>query len=269
MKVSIITINYNNVVGLQLTIDSVLMQTAANYEWIVIDGGSTDGSRQVIEKYARQGKFDYWCSEKDRGIYHAMNKGIAKASGDYYLFLNSGDTFFDQDVLQKFIASDPLADIVYGDSEMINADGSSYVKIMPDEVSLDFFFKNTIIHQATFIKSVVFAKFLYDETLKVASDRKLWFQCLLDDCSFVHLPFTVCKFDLTGVGTVGKYSGELEYILNELFPISVQKSIQELAEYKYVFPQIPNLIYFIKYRRLYKRMTEYLLRIFWLINRFS
>ena len=88
MKLSIITVNLNNRDGLQRTIDSVVSQTFTDYEWIVIDGGSTDGSRELIGQH--QDRFAYWCSEPDKGIYNAMNKGIAHAKGEWLQFLNSG-----------------------------------------------------------------------------------------------------------------------------------------------------------------------------------
>ena len=94
MKLSIITINYNNCDGLQKTIDSVIAQTWRDFEWIVIDGGSTDGSKELLEQYKEH--FSYWCSEPDKGIYNAMNKGIAKANGDYLNFMNSGDAFYEK-----------------------------------------------------------------------------------------------------------------------------------------------------------------------------
>ena len=89
---SIITVNLNNCDGLQKTIDSVVGQTFTDYEWIVIDGGSMDGSRELIEQYADC--LAYWCSEPDNGIYNAMNKGISRATGEWLLFLNSGDSLF-------------------------------------------------------------------------------------------------------------------------------------------------------------------------------
>ena len=82
MKLSIITVNYNNREGLQRTIDSVVSQTFRDFEWIVIDGGSTDGSKELIKQYADH--FSYWVSEPDKGIYNAMNKGILKATGEIY-----------------------------------------------------------------------------------------------------------------------------------------------------------------------------------------
>ena len=97
MKLSIITINYNNKAGLQKTIDSVICQTWRDFEWIVIDGGSADGSKELIEQY--QQHFSYWCSERDDGVYSAMNKGICISSGDWIMILNSGDYLYSRDSL--------------------------------------------------------------------------------------------------------------------------------------------------------------------------
>ena len=99
MRYTIITINYNNKEGLERTIKSTAKQTFKNFEYIVIDGGSTDGSVEVIKQYASE--IDFWVSEKDNGIYHAMNKGVSHAHGDYLLFMNSGDTFHSPDVLNS------------------------------------------------------------------------------------------------------------------------------------------------------------------------
>ncbi|MBN2836753.1 MAG: glycosyltransferase, partial [Candidatus Delongbacteria bacterium] len=97
MKLSVITINRNDVLGLQNTTDSVLSQTSFDFEYIIIDGASTDGSKELIERLAINDKrLTYWCSELDSGIYHAMNKGITQAKGEYLLFLNSGDYFCDE-----------------------------------------------------------------------------------------------------------------------------------------------------------------------------
>ena len=97
MKFSVITINYNHKEGLIHTIKSVLCQTCTDFEYIIIDGGSTDGSAEVIKEYDKA--IAYWVSEKDNGVYHAMNKGVAQAHGDYLIFMNSGDCFHSSDVL--------------------------------------------------------------------------------------------------------------------------------------------------------------------------
>ena len=113
MKISIITINYNDAKGLKRTIESVKSQIYKDFEHIIIDGDSCDGSKDIINENAEL--FSYWCSESDRGRYNAMNKGIAHASGDYLLFLNSGDYLSDDNVLKDFSMSLSNKDIVYGD----------------------------------------------------------------------------------------------------------------------------------------------------------
>ena len=100
-KISIISINYNNKEGLRKTVESVVNQTYKNFEYIVIDGGSTDDSTDILDEYHE--KINYIVSEPDSGIYNAMNKGIKVAKGDYLLFLNSGDCLIDQFVIQKVI----------------------------------------------------------------------------------------------------------------------------------------------------------------------
>src|SRR4051812_22804100 len=100
-RLSIITINYNNVSGLRKTVESVVNQTSQDFEYIVIDGGSTDGSVDVLKQYAK--KIKYWISEPDKGIYNAQNKGILKATGEYCHFINSGDYLVKNDVIEKML----------------------------------------------------------------------------------------------------------------------------------------------------------------------
>src|SRR4030043_464009 len=118
---SIITINLNNAAGLRQTIESVINQTFSDYEYIIIDGGSTDGSVDVIKEYAS--KLRYWITEPDTGIYNAMNKGIMQAKGEYFQFLNSGDWFLNETILQKLFSVDHNADILYGDEYWVYKNG--------------------------------------------------------------------------------------------------------------------------------------------------
>ena len=112
MKYSIITINYNNKDGLKKTIESVINQSCKDFEYIIIDGGSTDGSVDVIRQYAD--RINYWISEPDKGVYNAMNKGVAQAHGEYLNFMNSGDCFSDNSVLENIAHSLCSYDIVTG-----------------------------------------------------------------------------------------------------------------------------------------------------------
>ena len=121
MKLSVITINYNDKDGLLRTAKSVVEQTFKDYEWLVIDGGSTDGSQEIMGQFSAH--IAWGVSEPDGGIYEAMNKGLAKASGDYVQFLNSGDSFIDRDVLERVFADNLLADVNYGDQWCV-LDGS-------------------------------------------------------------------------------------------------------------------------------------------------
>jgi acetyltransferase-like isoleucine patch superfamily enzyme len=129
MKLSIITINRNNAAGLRKTIESVVSQTYTDFEYIIIDGASTDDSVNIIKEYAEAtlpcgeglGERLYWVSEPDKGIYNAMNKGILKANGEYCLFLNSGDWLYDNDVLNDVFSISPTEDIVYGNDVFIGA----------------------------------------------------------------------------------------------------------------------------------------------------
>ena len=116
MKYSIITINLNNSAGLRKTIESVVNQTFQDFEYIIIDGGSTDGSVDIIKEYSS--RIDYWVSEPDRGIYNAMNKGIVQAHGDYINFMNSGDCFSKNTILEEIYA-DLSFDFVFGKARTI------------------------------------------------------------------------------------------------------------------------------------------------------
>lgn len=130
MFFSIITINYNDKSGLRRTIESVASQTYVDYEYIIIDGGSTDGSVDVIKEFASD--IDCWVSEKDRGIYHAMNKGVLQAHGDYCLFLNSGDAFYDKSVLEHIAEKGLKEDIIVGKLVSFTND---YLLTLPQDLS--------------------------------------------------------------------------------------------------------------------------------------
>ena len=132
--VSIITVNLNNVEGLKKTLQSVLEQTYKNIDWIIIDGGSSDGSCELIEHYSDS--FSYWVSESDKGIYNAMNKGIRVAKGKYVQFLNSGDCFLDKNVLDDVFSEEHDADILFTDCNLVE-DGKVKEELRyPDVMSL-------------------------------------------------------------------------------------------------------------------------------------
>ena len=172
MKLSIITVNYNNKEGLKKTVNSVLSQTYHDFEWIIIDGGSTDGSKEIIEQI--KDNLAFWCSEPDKGIYNAMNKGIAKSKGDFVNFMNSGDCYFEKYTLEKVFMEGVDADIIYGDWVKYSK-GKEFVVKSPNVADLDFFFRHTICHQAQFIKTENLKNNGYDESFKIYAD---WVFCV-------------------------------------------------------------------------------------------
>lgn len=229
MTLSIITINYNNLDGLQRTIDSVVGQSFTDYEWIVIDGGSKDGSRELIERYADH--FAYWCSEPDKGIYNAMNKGIEKASGDWFLFLNSGDWLYSNDVLNKVFSVPNDADILYGDVMYHWPDGRGLeMERKPDKLSLYFFYTDTLCHQATFYRKNIFNTHKYDESFRICSDWALYIQLLTEGYRFQHLPFCISNFAQDGISThlTAEHLAERERVFNDYFPDYIRPDLEEL-----------------------------------------
>jgi glycosyltransferase involved in cell wall biosynthesis len=176
-KISIITINHNNLLGLQKTVERVTSQTWQEFEYIVIDGGSTDGSVAFIE--SQGANIDYWVSEPDKGIYNAMNKGIAKATGEYLFFLNSGDHFIDTSSLQKVTPHLINEDVIYFNINVVHNEGS-YVLENPAVLSFSYLHNNLPCHQCTFIHKTVFDRVgHYDESLKIVADWKLLMQAIL------------------------------------------------------------------------------------------
>lgn len=197
MKFSIITVNYNNNKGLKKTIVSVLAQTCLDYEYIIIDGGSCDGSKETIEQHAD--KIDYWVSEPDKGIYNAMNKGIKVAKGDYLIFMNSGDCFYDSNVLQNvYREMKEPCDIVAGGHI-----SKGKKKASPQQVTATYMFYGTLCHQAVFIKRSMFAEEQYDEQYKLVADWVHLFNMLiLNDAIYQHIDFVISKIERDGVSMV-------------------------------------------------------------------
>lgn len=175
-KLSIITINYNNALGLQKTIESVVNQSFTDFEFVVVDGGSSDESVEVIKKY--ESKITKWISEKDNGIYNALNKGIQLATGEYLLFLNSGDILYNNEVLKNnFNHLDGTAIISF--DIQVKGQGIDQINQHPDEIQFSFLFDETLAHQSTVIQKKLFDQIgLYDESLKIVSDWKFFIEAI-------------------------------------------------------------------------------------------
>ena len=298
MKLSIVTINYNNVEGLKRTLTSVAKQTYRDIEHVIIDGGSTDGSVDAIQDYASivkseelRGKsvnhstdpfFKHtikWVSEKDDGIYNAMNKGIRKATGAYIQILNSGDILAAPDVTERMMNAlytihdtpytENIPDILYGN--MIKKDFASDKIIEKSgeiEYSLRNFFVATLNHDCCYFRRDLFDTYgLYDENLKIVSDWKWFLQTIgLGEVKPVYADIDVTIFDASGISesNLKLRNKERKQVLEELLPPAV------LADYtKYAFPMeqynrlrkhhLYGLVYFIE-RVLFKLEKWHVLR---------
>lgn len=247
MKVSIITINFNNVEGLKRTLNSVAAQTYRDIEHIIIDGCSTDGSVDAIKEYVSSNPdkdpfFKHtinWVSEKDNGIYNAMNKGIKKATGAYIQILNSGDILAASDVVARMVAEIENAEypeLLYGN--MIKKDyatGKIVGKSREVEYSLRQYFVSTMNHDCCYIRRDLFEKYgLYDENLIIVSDWK-WFLLAigLGNVMPVYVDIDVTIFDASGISETNLElrNKERRQVLEEVLPPAI------LADYdKYAFP---------------------------------
>ncbi len=200
-RLSVITINLNNVEGLLRTTQSVFAQSFTDYEFIIVDGGSADGSVDLLESYTD--KRTHWLSEPDRGIYHAMNKGIRQATGEYCLFLNSGDWLATSTVIENVFAGNPQADIIAGDVYFFDTPASAIKWHIPspDRITAKTLFLGTLPHQATFIRRTLFDKIgLYNEHLKIASDWLFFLEALLKHgCTYQHHPEPIAYFNMDGI----------------------------------------------------------------------
>ena len=169
-KLSVITIVYNNANDIERTILSVIRQTYENIEYIIIDGGSTDGTLDIIKKY--EPHIAGWISEPDEGIYNAMNKGLKMAGGDYVLFMNSGDEIYDHNTVKQVFSSAPYADIYYGETEMYDQNWQSLGRRRhrtPENFTWKSFkYGMNISHQAIYIKKSIAEP--YDEYYKLSAD---------------------------------------------------------------------------------------------------
>ncbi len=217
-KCTVITINYNNCNGLRKTIESVINQTCKDFEYIIIDGGSTDGSVDIVNSYLD--KIDYWISERDNGCYHAMNKGIKVASGEYVIFMNSGDYFYTNDVIDKFVKENPTEDVVCGDMFL----SLGCIDYVPSKLSLRYFFESNLPHQACFIKTSIQKKYPYNESFKIVSDYEFFIKTLiLDNCTYRKINKIISYFDFNGISNnkIELRNQERNIVLASMFPIRV------------------------------------------------
>jgi glycosyltransferase involved in cell wall biosynthesis len=219
---SVITVVYNNATDIERTIKSVANQSYSNIEYIIIDGASTDGTLTIIEKHRPQ--ISQFISEKDKGIYDAMNKGLALANGDYVLFMNSGDEIYSSDTVERIFNTSVDADIYYGETEMLNADlqseGTRRHKI-PKKLTLSSFkYGMSVGHQAIYIKKTITQP--YNLNYHLSADIDWILTAVSKAKTIVNVNFFVAKYLMGGM--------------------SKQKHLQSLKERFSIFSRYYGLI---------------------------
>ncbi len=238
MKLSIITIHYNQIEGLRKTLESVWNQSVQDFEFLVIDGGSTDGSVAFLRE--QEARLTYWCSEPDGGIYPAMNKGIAKARGTYLMFLNAGDCLSDASVIKtclEQIEAHPTVDVFYGDMYGFQGDVTQkWLHTHPATLDLLFLETQNLNHQSSLFRAELFRELgPYPASYPLAGDHWLFLRSFLADKVFHHISYPLVVFDYGGVGSRSReqYVREMAALWQELVPAYVRKLMPEYRSLKH------------------------------------
>lgn len=229
--ITVITVVLNGAAFLEKSMQSVINQTYSNVEYIIIDGGSTDGTLEIIQKYEHA--LDYWVSEADAGIFNAMNKSLNFVSGDWFLFLGADDTLINSDVLMK--ASHEMKNdraVYYGNVLTLNSN-----RLYAGHFSRFKLMHQNICHQAIFYPSAVCIHRLYDERYKVSADYKYNIELWGDGAIFVYIPIIISVYNETGRSSLG----EVQFELDKLDLIRIH-----LGFYFFVIAKITIFLFFLK-----------------------
>jgi glycosyltransferase involved in cell wall biosynthesis len=286
-KLSIITINYNNSGGLKETINSVLEQSFVDFEYIIIDGGSSDGSIGIIEEFQEKLSKDLslqyanseqgfglnhlvsfqWISEPDNGIYHAMNKGIARARGEYCFFLNSGDYFVCPSVLDSVFSENPTENIIFGNLKIyLNEKMVGIIKGKKVLTFLDLYNSDVVKHQSSFIKRSLFETYgLYNEDLRIVADWEFFLKTIgLANVTYRYIDVDIACFDNDGVSnnTSNLTKNEREKILGNHIPPMMLPDYKRFEHYIFLEPAFQykltsyGLRVLAKFAKEYKKRTK-------------
>ncbi len=199
--VTIVTVTYNAEDLLEETILSVIGQDYENIEYIIIDGGSTDGTLEIIKKYEE--KIDYWISEPDEGIYSAMNKAIEKATGEWINFMNAGDTFVDKKTISIVMHSlEEDTDVIFGDhmqnGKLCSVEGRKITRLIP------------CCHQSLFVKTHVHKKYPYNTMYRIAADYEVLLKMHLDGKKFQYIKKPIANYLRNGFSDQNQIRWQLE-----------------------------------------------------------
>ena len=265
-KLSIITINYNNADGLRKTLASVAAQTCHVFEHIIIDGGSSDGSVDIIREYEsiisnRKSIILTWVSEKDKGIYDAMNKGIMKATGDYLYFLNSGDVFAADDVIAQMMELLDGTDIIVGRVNKLTR-GRIYGQtelLTEADMSMYQMYLHGINHQSAIIRRPIQLEHLYDATLKIGADWKFFVETIvLGGAKVKFVDKIFANYDVSGVSSnTARLRQEREKIMVDILPDRIARDYLTIAPHYYEVTRVEWLLRHPFWYKLYRGMTTF------------
>lgn len=222
-KISIITVTYNAGIMLEKTLNSIQKQQYGNKETIVVDGKSTDNSLTVIQRYTGNGTVTQWSSEPDKGIYDAMNKGVNRCSGQWVIFMNAGDTFASDDVLQQVFSNEwDDVDIVYGDVVK-----DEHIKTAPEHYHL--YHRMLFCHQCVFVRRQCLVDIPFDISHRLSADYKFFIQKYQKGARFQYISTPIAIFDTTGVSNSKRSSGLYDNIRVVCETIPVPQRIKFVA----------------------------------------
>lgn len=230
MKISIITVCFNAKDTIEETFLSVINQTYKNFEYIVIDGASSDGTLEIIDKYKEN--ISYILSESDKGVYEAMNKGLKRATGDFIFFLNANDAFYDEHILEKVVQTlkeNPERKILFGDISRVSEDKKTktiekYAKVQ----NVFYFINNNICHQCIFYHKSLFEQFGgYSEEYQIFSDWDFNIKCMSkNNVPSIYLPIPIANFQMGGICT---NNGKYKKIYREEHEKLIQKHFSDIS----------------------------------------
>ncbi|KAB7887405.1 glycosyltransferase family 2 protein [Poseidonibacter ostreae] len=262
MLLSIVTINYNNAIGLSFTVDSVKNQTYENIEFIIIDGNSKDDSVEIIKK--NQYAISYWISEPDKGIYDAMNKGIKKATGDFILFLNSGDIFYNENVLKNTASYIDSKECTYFCRAKSKYNNTSWLypsqNINSEDDIKTWLDNNEPNHQAMFFPKEFYQSNLYDLSFKIMGDADYKHRCMNNfKPQFIDIVSTI--FEMGGVSSNPK---KFKVVLTQIkerikvdFKYKKKYSSLLITPIKFLMKFILNKIGYENYIKILKKLKGY------------
>jgi len=207
-KVTIVSVTFNAQNLIEDTILSVINQDYSNLEYIIIDGASKDNTTQIIEKYKSQ--IDYFISEKDNGIYDAMNKGIEKASGDWINFMNAGDSFVDNNIISR-VMEEKIQDydLIYGATYEVHPKSKN---LIPAPIKEDMLSYPAMCHQSLFVRTEVQKKYPYDTTYKICADYEFEIKCEVLGYRIKRVEYPISNFLTGGLNSKELYRTRIEGI---------------------------------------------------------